>query len=94
MDFQAVGFIDITGTDELRVLNDELKTRRIQLALMNVHLPVIQVFKSSGFIKEVNPEFIITNEAQAITPLFPHFDHSYCKEICPYEIFFECSGFK
>lgn len=94
LDFQAVGFIDITGTDELRVLNDELKTRRIQLALMHVHRPVIQVFKSSGFIKEVNPEFIITNEAQAITPLFPHFDHSYCKEICPYEIFFECPSVK
>ena len=94
LDFQAVGFIDITGTDELRVLNDELKTRSIQLALMNVHLPVIQVFKSSGFIKEVDPEFIITNEAQAITSLFPHFDHSYCKEICPYEIFYECPSVK
>ncbi len=94
LDFQAVGFIDITGTDELRVLNDELKTRSIQLALMNVHLPVIQVFKSSGFIKEVDPEFIITNEAQAITSLFPHFDHSYCKEICPYEIFWECPSVK
>ncbi|MBW1842208.1 MAG: sulfate permease, partial [Deltaproteobacteria bacterium] len=38
IDFQAVGFIDITGVDELRVLVDDLKERDIRLAFMGVHI--------------------------------------------------------
>jgi len=94
LDFQAVGFIDITGVDEMRVLLDDLKERDMQLALMGVHLPVKEVFKSSGFINEIEPGHLIENRGDAITFLFQHIDHEYCKDVCPYELFLECPTVK
>lgn len=94
LDFQAVGFIDITGIDELRVLLDEVKERGARLAFMGVHLPVKQIFESSGFLKELQPGHLIENRGDAITFLFQHIDHGYCKDVCPYELFHECSTIK
>ncbi|MCK5195967.1 MAG: sulfate permease [Desulfobulbaceae bacterium] len=94
LDFQAVGFIDITGIDELRVLLDEVKERGAKLAFMGVHLPVKQIFESSGFLKELQPGHLIENRGDAITFLFQHIDHGYCKDVCPYELFHECSTIK
>ncbi len=94
LDFQAVGFIDITGIDELRVLLDEVKERGARLAFTGVHLPVKQIFESSGFLKELQPGHLIENRGDAITFLFQHIDHRYCKDVCPYELFHECSTIK
>jgi SulP family sulfate permease len=94
LDFQAVGFIDITGIDELRVLLDEVKERGARLAFTGVHLPVKQIFESSGFLKELQPGHLIENRGDAITFLYQHIDHEYCKDVCPYELFHECSTIK
>lgn len=94
LDFQAVGFIDITGIDELRVLHDEVKARNVRIAFMSVHLPVQQVFESSGFIKELQSGHLIENRGEAITFLFQNLDHGYCKNVCPYELFHECPTVK
>ena len=91
LDFEAIGFIDITGVDELRVLHDEVKERGVRLAIMDVHLPVMDVFKSSGFIKELEPGLLIENRGEAISILFQYIDHKYCKDVCPYRLFYECS---
>ena len=91
LDFEAIGFIDITAVDELRVLHDEVKGRGVRLAIMSVHLPVMDVFKSSGFIKELEPGLLIENRGEAISILFKHIDHKYCKDVCPYWLFYECS---
>ncbi|MFC1824156.1 SulP family inorganic anion transporter [Thermodesulfobacteriota bacterium] len=90
LDFQGVGFIDITGVDELRTLQDEIKQREIELTLMGVHLPVKKVLKSSGMINELKPGHLIENRGEAITFLFEHIDHEYCKNICPHRLFYEC----
>ncbi|MCK5233059.1 MAG: SulP family inorganic anion transporter, partial [Desulfobulbaceae bacterium] len=94
LDLEAMGFIDITGIDELRVLHDKLITRGIELALMGVRLPVRKVFDSTGFTKEINPEHLIENRRDAISRLFRHIDHEYCKSACPYQLYIECSGVK
>jgi SulP family sulfate permease len=94
LDFHGVGFMDITGVDELRTLKDEVKGKGIDLALMGVHLPVKQVLKSSGFIDELRAGNLIENRGEAITLLFRNIDHEYCKNDCPYELFFECSSVK
>ena len=91
LDFEAVGFIDITGVDELRVLHDDLNERGVRLAIMDVHIPVMDVFKSSGFIDELEPELLIKNRGEAISILFQNIDHKYCKDVCPYWLFYECS---
>ncbi len=94
LDFQGVGFIDITGVDELRTLQDEVKQREIELALMGVHLPVKEVLKSSGMINELKSGHLIENRGEAITFVFQHIDHKYCKNVCPYRLFYECSNVK
>ena len=90
LDFQAVGFIDITGIDELRVLQEEVEEQGVHLAFTRVRLPVKQVMESSGFIKELEPGHLIEHRREAIAFLFHHIDHAYCKDVCPYSLFYEC----
>jgi SulP family sulfate permease len=90
LDFQAVGFIDITGVEELRVLHEELKSRGIRFALMGVHSHVKKVFISSGFMDELDPALYIEKRGEAITILFQSLFHEYCKRICPHQLFYEC----
>lgn len=94
LNFQAVGFIDITGVDELRVLSDELKIRGVGLAFMSVRLPVKKVFESSGFLNQLNSDYLLVNRGDAIALLFRQIDHGYCKDVCPHRLFNECSTVK
>ena len=100
LDFQAVGFIDITGIDELRSLNEELRTRQIRLAMMAVHRPVMEAFERSGFIQEIESVCVIDtsclmeHKGEAITRLFNGLDHDYCRDKCPYVLFNECHTVK
>ncbi|QTA90716.1 SulP family inorganic anion transporter [Desulfonema magnum] len=94
LDCTAIGFIDITGTDELSILRQELKTRNIRLVLTGVHIPVMNVFKTSGFWNELSSRGVIANKGDAITHLFHDIDHEYCRKICPYSLYTECSSVK
>ena len=94
LDFKAVGFIDITGIDELRLLHDELEERAISLAMMEVHLPVQKLFVNTGFINHLKADHLIKNRGEAIDFLFQRLDHDYCKNVCPYSLFLECSTVK
>jgi len=100
LDFQAVGFIDLTGIDELRSLDEELKERGIRLAMMAVHRPVMEAFERSGFTGEIDSECLIDssclmeNKGEAITRLFEGLDHDYCRSTCPHALFNECSTVK
>lgn len=94
IDFYAVGFIDITGIEELRSVNEAMQQKQIRLALMGVHLPVKQVLQSSGFIEEIEPELYIEARGEAITVLFEKIDHGYCKNTCPHSMFLECPQVK
>ena len=94
LDLQAMAFIDITGIDELRVLQEEVRERGMELALMEIRLPVKEVMKSSGFLTQINPEFMLQKRGDAITTLFKHIDHNYCKTICSHALFYECNTVK
>jgi len=94
LDLQAMGFIDITGIDELRVLMEEAKERQIKVAYMGINQPVQETFKNSTFIEEIEPGLLIENRGQAIQVIFDQLDHQYCKEECPYTLFNECPQVK
>lgn len=94
LDLQSIGFIDITGIDELRSLYDEVKLRGIQIALMYVHPPVMKVLKSSGFFDEFTSDYLFEERGGAVSNLFKKIDHQYCKMECPYELFNECPTVK
>jgi len=90
LDFQAVGFIDVTGVVELRGMHEELKRRNIRLALMGVKRPVKEVLISSGFMDELEPTLFIKNRGEAITIIFKSLYHDYCIKSCPHQLFYEC----
>ena len=100
LDFQAIGFIDITGIEELRALKEELEARNIRLALMAVRRPVMETFESTGFINELEDSCSIEkkcyteHKGEAITALFRDIDHDYCRNTCPYYLFQECHTVK
>ncbi|RLA05386.1 MAG: SulP family inorganic anion transporter [Gammaproteobacteria bacterium] len=94
LDLQAMSFIDITGIDELKVLMEDVKSRNFNVAFMGVRQPVMQTFKQSGLLKDIEPELLIEHRGDAITVLFRKIDHEYCKNKCPFELFHECSSVK
>jgi SulP family sulfate permease len=100
LDFQAISFIDMTGIEELRSLKEELESRGIRLALMAIHRPVMDTFESSGFVHDLEDscyfEKTWDNEhrGSAISALFEHLDHDYCRDSCPYHLFEECHTVK
>jgi SulP family sulfate permease len=94
LDLQAVTYIDMTGIDALQALQEEIGAKKIQLALMGLHLPVVHVFKTSGFYEKLNPDLIIEIRGDAVEILFKRLDHNYCKNTCPHVLFYECSFVK
>lgn len=94
LDLQSVTFVDITGVDELRLLRDELGQEGIELALMEIHLPVKQVLESSGFLAEADPELVFQKRGDAYEKLFSRIDHDHCRNQCPYALFNECHTIK
>lgn len=94
LDFHSMAFIDITGIEELRSLKEELDSRGIDLAVMNVHLPVMMVFESTGFSEEVTHDLIFKERGGAIINLFKLLNHEYCKNECPHALFHECKTVK
>ncbi|MCG8618281.1 MAG: sulfate permease [Desulfobacterales bacterium] len=94
LDLQSMTFIDITGVDELRELKETLQDRGTELALMEIHIPVRQVFDSSGFTGEMDTSLVFHKRGDAYENLFARLDHDYCRDICPYALFQECHSIK
>ncbi len=94
IDFQGMGFIDVTGVDELKVLHEELKERRVQLVLSGVRVPVREVLEKSGFLKEVGSSHLFYSKGIAFSYIIERLDHEYCKGVCPYSLFKECAEVK
>ena len=94
LDFNPVGFIDVTGVDELTVLKEEAAQRGTTLAFMGLHRPVRQVFESTGFLKEIDSAMIMGSKEETIVALFCRLDHDYCRNNCPHVLFHECGTVK
>ncbi|MCU0594295.1 MAG: SulP family inorganic anion transporter, partial [Desulfobacterota bacterium] len=94
LDFESIAFIDISGVDELFGLLDELKARRIEMAFLYVHLPVKKVLESTNFLYVVGQDRMLEKMGDAIVFIFQRLDHDYCRKVCPYKIFHECSTVK
>jgi len=90
LDFQTVGFIDITGVYELRELHTTVKECGFRLALFAVHLPVKQVLERAGMIDELVPGDLMENRNEAFGHLYSQIDQEYCLNTCPYKLFYEC----
>jgi SulP family sulfate permease len=94
LDFESIAFIDISGVDELFGLLEELKEKKIELAFLYVHLPVKKVLESTNFLYVVGEDRVLEKMGDAIAYLFARLDHDYCRKVCPYKLFQECSTVK
>ena len=94
LDLQSMNFIDITGVNELRELKEELESKGTELAMMEIHLPVKEVFNHSGFVYEMRPDLLFHKRGDAYENLFKLLDHDYCRNSCPYALFEECHTIK
>jgi SulP family sulfate permease len=94
LDFESIAFIDISGVDELFGLLDELKAKKIEMAFLYVHLPVKKVLESTNFLYMVGQDRMLEKMGDAIAYLFERLDHGYCRNVCPYKLFHECSTVK
>jgi SulP family sulfate permease len=94
LDFESIAFIDISGVDELFGLLEELKEKKIELAFLYVHLPVKKVLESTNFLYVVGEDRVLEKMGDALAYLFARLDHDYCRKVCPYKLFQECSTVK
>jgi len=94
VDLQAIGFIDLTGIDELKRLIETCSRRKVRVAFMSIHAPVMETFRRSGLVDAVDRDFLIANRGEAIGTLFAELDHAYCRDFCPYSLFYECAAKK
>jgi sulfate permease, SulP family len=90
LDFEAIGFVDVSAVYELRTLLDEIRRRGTRLAMIYVHLPVRGVLESTGFLEEMGPDTLLGTRGEAISFLFQRLDHAYCRDLCPHKLFHEC----
>lgn len=83
LDMKGVGFIDITGTDELRTLLAELHNRGVHVQLIGLHRPVFEVFDTSGLLEVLGRENIFLSFQDAHDALVDDLDAGFCNEHCP-----------
>jgi len=101
LDFSAVGFVDVTGIDELGVLLDELEHSGVKLVLIYVHQPVRAAFERAGLMRrfatsfeEDSTGYLFVGRGDAIAEIFAQLDHGYCRETCPHRVYHECDTVK
>ncbi|MCX7793556.1 MAG: sulfate permease [Thermodesulfovibrionales bacterium] len=94
IDMEAVNRIDATGIDEMKELIGELRKMDIELYIANVHKPVREVLHNSSIMTMLKQDKCLKSKAESITLLFNKLDHKYCKEKCPFTVFWECETVK
>ncbi|MFH2005749.1 MAG: SulP family inorganic anion transporter [bacterium] len=83
LDMKGVGFIDITGIDELRTLISEVRNRGMRVQLIGLHQPVFKVFETSGLLEVLGRENIFLSFQDAHDALLEDLDENFCHEHCP-----------
>ncbi len=94
LDMKGVGFIDITGAEELSRMVHELKGRRVGLAMVGLHLPVQKICAAVGLIEQMGPERLFVSYQDAVATLVSSIDLDLCRERCPHRVFDPCAELK
>ncbi len=99
LDFEAVNYIDASGSLMLVRLLSRLRSMGVEPAIANVGCTVYPLLEKVDIDRYVNIDFIFNSKGQSIVELFERLDHEYCKRRCPYAVFKECwtvkeKGFK
>jgi SulP family sulfate permease len=90
LDMKGVGFVDLTGAEELGRLHHEIRDRGVGLALVGLHLPVHRLCAAVGLLDRLGPGWLFQGYQDAVDALFPSLDPDHCLRACPYRIFEQC----
>jgi SulP family sulfate permease len=94
LDMEAANTVDATGTDEIKTLIRELRNSGIEMYIANVKTPVKDILQKAGIINLLEQKRCLESKSESITLLFNKIDYKYCREICPYTVFWECETIK
>lgn len=94
LDMEMVNKIDTTGLDEFKELIEELRKEGIEIYIANVKSPVRKTLENANFFKYLKQDRCYGSKADAITRLFNQIDYDYCRNKCPYKVFWECETIK
>ncbi len=94
LDMEMVNKIDSTGIDELKELIFELRKMGIEIYLANVKSPVKKTIENSDLFRHLKQDKCYVSKSDAITRLFNQIDYDYCRDKCPYMVFWECETVK
>ncbi|MFN3946661.1 MAG: SulP family inorganic anion transporter [Aquificaceae bacterium] len=90
LDFEAVNYIDASGSLMLVRLLSRLKSMGIEPAIANIGCTVYPLLEKVDIDRYVSIDFIFNSKGQSIVELFKRLDHEYCRRKCPYAVFKEC----
>lgn len=99
IDFEAVNYIDASGSLMLIRLFDRIRAMGIEPALANIGCSIYPLLERVEFDKHMDVDYVFDSKGQSIVELFKRLDHEYCRKRCPYAVFKECwtvkgEGFK
>ena len=90
LDMKGVGFMDITGAEELGALLHALERRGVGLSLVGLHLPVHRICAAVGLTARLGPARLFQGYQAAVDALFPALDPDHCHRACPHRVFEQC----
>ncbi|RMH80423.1 MAG: SulP family inorganic anion transporter [Acidobacteria bacterium] len=94
LDFEAVNYIDASGSMMLIRLLDRLRSMGIESSLANVGCSLYPLLENVNIDRHMDIDYVFDSKGQSIKELFMRFDHEYCKKVCPYAVFRECWSVK
>jgi len=86
-----INFVDVAGAETLVREARKRRSDHGQLYLQGLRLPVEDVLKNGGFMKELGPENAFRSPRDAISGIFPQLDRAICAR-CKARIFEECAS--
>ncbi len=94
LDFEAVNYMDASGSLMLVRLLDRIRAMGIEPALANIGCNIYPLLENVDLDKHMDTDHIFDSKGQSIVELFKRLDHEYCKKRCPYAVFKECWSVK
>ncbi|MFN7064531.1 MAG: SulP family inorganic anion transporter [Aquificaceae bacterium] len=94
IDFEAVNYIDASGSLMLVRLLNKIRPMGIEPAVANIGCTLYPLLEKVDIDRHMNIDYIFHSKGQSIIELFKRLDHEYCRRRCPYAVFKECWSVK
>ncbi|MCS7083379.1 MAG: SulP family inorganic anion transporter [Aquificaceae bacterium] len=90
LDFEAVNYIDASGSLMLIRLLDKIRSMGVEPAIANIGCHLYPLLEKAQIDNHVSVENIFESKGKSIEELFKKLDHQFCARRCPHVVFREC----